>query len=64
RLIPGLDVWRPADTAETSVAWACAIQNRSRPSALLLSRQNLPYAPKASSDAAPPRSPRWFRRAR
>ena len=53
RLIPGLDVWRPADTAETTVAWACAIQNRSRPSALLLSRQNLPYAPKASSDAAP-----------
>ena len=53
RLIPGLDVWRPADTAETSVAWACAIQNRHRPSALLLSRQNLPYAPKARSDAAP-----------
>ena len=50
RLIPGLDVWRPADTAETSVAWACAIQNRSRPSALLLSRQNLPYAPKAGLD--------------
>ena len=53
RLIPGLDVWRPADTAETSVAWACAIQNRDRPSALLLSRQNLPYAPKASSELAP-----------
>ena len=53
RLIPGLDVWRPADTAETTVAWACAIENRHRPSALLLSRQNLPYAPKASSDAAP-----------
>ena len=53
RLIPGLDVWRPADTAETAVAWACAIQNRNRPSALLLSRQNLPYAPKATSDAAP-----------
>jgi transketolase len=50
RLIPGLDVWRPADTAETSVAWACALQNRSRPSALLLSRQNLPYAPKAGLD--------------
>ncbi|WKB50918.1 transketolase [Eleftheria terrae] len=47
RLIPGLDVWRPADTAETAVAWACAIENRQRPSALLLSRQNLPYAPKA-----------------
>ncbi len=53
RLIPGLDVWRPADTAETAVAWACAIENRHRPSALLLSRQNLPYAPKASSDDAP-----------
>ena len=53
RLIPGLDVWRPADTAETSVAWAVALQNRDRPSALLLSRQNLPYAPKAASDLAP-----------
>ena len=46
RLIPGLDVWRPADTAETAVAWAVALENRSRPSALLLSRQNLPYLPK------------------
>ncbi|HSW07866.1 transketolase [Aquabacterium sp.] len=47
RLIPNLDVWRPADTAETAVAWAKAIETRNRPSALLLSRQNLPYAPKA-----------------
>jgi transketolase len=47
RLIPGLDVWRPADTAETAVAWACAIENKHRPSALLLSRQNLAYAPKS-----------------
>jgi len=46
RLIPNLDVWRPADTAETAVAWAVALQNRSKPTALLLSRQNLPYAPK------------------
>ena len=46
RLIPGLDVWRPADTAETAVAWAVALQNASKPTALLLSRQNLPYAPK------------------
>jgi len=47
RLIPGLDVWRPADTAETAVAWAVALQNAERPSALCLSRQNLAYAPKA-----------------
>jgi len=50
RLIPGLDVWRPADTAETAVAWASAIERRSRPTALLLSRQNLPYLPKAGLD--------------
>jgi transketolase len=50
RLIPGLDVWRPCDTAETAVAWACAIENKARPTALLLSRQNLPYSPKASLD--------------
>ncbi|MCG2594689.1 transketolase [Ramlibacter sp. XY19] len=47
RLIPGLDVWRPADTAETTVAWAVALENSKRPTALLLSRQNLPYAPKS-----------------
>jgi len=47
RLIPGLDVWRPADTAETVVAWATALQTKNRPAALLLSRQNLPYAPKS-----------------
>ncbi|MEY3992419.1 MAG: Transketolase 1 [Pseudomonadota bacterium] len=46
RLIPGLDVWRPGDTAETAVAWAVALQNQNRPSALCLSRQNLAYAPK------------------
>ena len=42
RLIPGLDVWRPADGLETAVAWACAIERRDGPSALALSRQNLP----------------------
>jgi transketolase len=46
RLIPNLDVWRPADTAETAVAWAVALQNANKPTAMLLSRQNLPYAPK------------------
>ena len=46
RLIPNLDVWRPADTAETAIAWGMALEARSRPSALLLSRQNLPYLPK------------------
>ncbi|MFM7703918.1 MAG: transketolase family protein, partial [Rubrivivax sp.] len=48
RLIPNLEVWRPADTAETVVAWQAALAASDRPTALLLSRQNLPYAPKAS----------------
>ena len=53
RLIPQLDVIRPADANETAEAWAYAIQNLSRPTALILSRQNLPtldrdkYAPAA-----------------
>ena len=43
RLIPNLDVWRPADTAETTVAWSVALTNRDKPTALLLSRQNLQH---------------------
>jgi transketolase len=42
RLIPNLDVWRPCDAAETAVAWTQALSHADRPSALLLSRQNLP----------------------
>ncbi len=49
RLIPNLDVWRPCDTAETVGAWAAALENKQRPTALLLSRQNLPYAPKTGA---------------
>ncbi len=43
RLIPNLDVWRPCDTVETAVAWGAALE-RKAPTALLLSRQNLPFA--------------------
>ncbi len=50
RLIPGLDVWRPADTTETAVAWTVALSQKHKPTALLLSRQNLAHAPK-SEDA-------------
>jgi transketolase len=42
RLIPNLDVWRPCDATETATAWCQALAERERPSALLLSRQNLP----------------------
>ncbi len=43
RLIPNLDVWRPCDTLETAIAWTAALQRRNGPTALLLSRQNLPF---------------------
>ena len=43
RLIPNLDVWRPCDAMETAVAWSAAIQRKKGPTALLLSRQNLPF---------------------
>lgn len=41
RIIPGLDVYRPAGAAETAACMAAAI-NRQKPSALILTRQNLP----------------------
>ncbi|MBX3667117.1 MAG: transketolase [Rhodocyclaceae bacterium] len=48
RLIPNLDVWRPADTVETAVAWAAAVERADGPTALLLSRQNLPCQPRSA----------------
>ena len=43
RLIPGNHVWRPADTVETIVAWASAIERRDGPSCLIFTRQNVPF---------------------
>lgn len=42
RLIPNLDVIRPCDGIETLEAWKIAIKNTNKPTALILSRQNLP----------------------
>lgn len=42
RLIPNLDVWRPADALETAIAWTSSIERADGPSLLALSRQNLP----------------------
>ena len=43
RLIPNLEVWRPCDTVETAIAWAAALERKTGPTALLLSRQNLAF---------------------
>jgi transketolase len=43
RMIPNMEVWRPCDTVETAVGWIAALERRSGPTSLLLSRQNLPF---------------------
>ncbi|MFO1121425.1 MAG: transketolase [Hyphomicrobiales bacterium] len=43
RLIPNLDVWRPCDSVETAVAWTVALERRSGPTVLALSRQTMNF---------------------
>lgn len=61
RLIPNLDVWRPCDTVETAIAWKSAVSRpaslgtnvqQGGPSALLLSRQNLPFVERSPEAVA------------
>ncbi|MBV6552385.1 transketolase [Acinetobacter soli] len=40
---PNLNTWRPADTVETAIAWKSALERKDGPTALILSRQNLPF---------------------
>lgn len=47
RMIPNLEVFRPADVIETAEAWQLAIANEGRPSVLALTRQNLPQLRKS-----------------
>ncbi len=51
RLIPEMDVWRPADTVESIVAWASAIERRDGPSSLIFTRQNVPFLDRDEVDA-------------
>jgi transketolase len=50
RLIPNMDVWRPCDTVESAVAWGAALQRSKGPTALLFTRQNVPFAKRDSLD--------------
>ncbi|HYL88278.1 MAG TPA: transketolase, partial [Burkholderiales bacterium] len=52
RLMPNMTVWRPADTVETAVAWREAVKRQNGPSALLLTRQNVPFLKHADPVAA------------
>jgi transketolase len=42
RTIPNLDILRPADAAETAVAWVYALRRTEGPTALLFTRQDVP----------------------
>lgn len=48
RLIPNLDVWRPADPVETAIAWIHSIERADGPSALLLTRQAVPFVSRSA----------------
>jgi transketolase len=50
RAIPGLDVVRPADGNETSVAWRTILEHTDRPTGLCLTRQNLPVFDRSTDD--------------
>ncbi len=43
RSTPNLNTWRPADTVEAAVSWKSALLRKDGPSALIFSRQNLPF---------------------
>lgn len=50
RLIPNLNVWRPADTAEAIVAWASAVNSADKPSVIIGSRQNIEFTKRSAEE--------------
>lgn len=52
RLIPNLTVIRPADAAETAEAWLAALDRVDGPTALILTRQNLPLLERTNNNGA------------
>ncbi|MDR5900207.1 transketolase [Halomonas vilamensis] len=52
RTTPNLCTWRPCDAAETAASWDAALKRHSGPSALVLSRQNLPHQPRSKAQLA------------
>jgi transketolase len=52
RIIPNMTVWRPCDAVETHVAWVDAIERRSGPTSLVLTRQALPHNARTEAQLA------------
>ncbi len=51
RAQPNINVFRPADATETAAGWLLAVTSEETPTALVLSRQNLPQLPGSGKDA-------------
>ncbi len=49
RLIPGMSLWRPADTVESAVAWKLSVERLNGPSCLIFSRQGLQHQERSSA---------------
>ena len=49
RMIPNMQVWRPADAVESAMCWKAAIERKDGPSSLIFSRQNLPHIPRTQA---------------
>ncbi len=52
RVMPNMELWRPADTVETAVAWRAALERRTGPTSLVLTRQDLPHVPRTAEQIA------------
>lgn len=52
RTTPNLNTWRPCDAVETAAAWDAALKRHSGPTALVLSRQNLPHQSRTKTQLA------------
>ena len=51
RAMPNFNVFRPADATETIAAWYSAVTSKETPTALVLTRQNLPQLAGSSKEA-------------
>ncbi|MFR7992148.1 MAG: transketolase [Lachnospiraceae bacterium] len=51
RSLPNFSIFRPADATETAAAWYYAVTSKTTPTALALTRQNLPQLPGSSKEA-------------
>lgn len=52
RMIPGMDVVRPADANETAWAWKTILERRNGPAGIALTRQNVPTFDRGDADAS------------